>query len=490
MERKHLRALTLSIAIIIVALAAYIVATQYKIGLGFPLDDAWIHQTYARNLGQHGEWAFLPGQRSAGSTGPLWSVLLSLGYALRIPYKAWTYLLGGLALVALAYLAGAWFSLRVPERSKWRWVAMTVIGLEWHLLWAALSGMETIAMTLVNLAVLYMVERQHKPNAWVGLLIGVGFWLRPEAVLLLLPVAWAVFFNNEISVREKIFGMVGVVGAFMVLVAPYLIMNYVLVGNVWPTTFFAKQAEYAFLRQEPITYRFLRQLIPPLTGVGIVLLPGIILEMARNMRQKTWGQLAPLVWGAVFLGTYALRLPVYYQHGRYAMPVTPVFLVVGLAGMARWLQLNADSIVPRVSSRVWAAVLVFVLLAFVGLGADAYATDVGVIETEMVAASLWIHENTPPQALIAAHDIGALGYFGERQILDLAGLISPEVIPILWDESAITDLLNDRGADYLMTFPGWYPEMIARLPVVFDSEGTFSPSIDGENMAVYAWLGE
>jgi len=35
---------------------------------GFPLDDAWIHQTYARNLGLSGMMAFTPGEPSAGST--------------------------------------------------------------------------------------------------------------------------------------------------------------------------------------------------------------------------------------------------------------------------------------------------------------------------------------------------------------------------------------------------------------------------------------
>ena len=43
--------------------------------------------------------------------------------------------------------------------------------------------------------------------------------------------------------------------------------------------------------------------------------------------------------------------------------------------------------------------------------------------------------NTPPDALIAAHDIGAVGYFGQRRLLDLAGLVSPEVIPFIRDEA-------------------------------------------------------
>ena len=41
-------------------------AVLYRIG--FPLDDSWIHLTFARNLAEHGQWAFRLGVPSAGST--------------------------------------------------------------------------------------------------------------------------------------------------------------------------------------------------------------------------------------------------------------------------------------------------------------------------------------------------------------------------------------------------------------------------------------
>ncbi|HET7144352.1 MAG TPA: hypothetical protein VFI68_10065, partial [Anaerolineales bacterium] len=58
----------------------YLLTSQAAYGIGFPLDDSWIHQTYARNLALRAEWAFRPGTPSAGSTAPLWSVLLAIGF--------------------------------------------------------------------------------------------------------------------------------------------------------------------------------------------------------------------------------------------------------------------------------------------------------------------------------------------------------------------------------------------------------------------------
>ena len=69
------------IAVAILSLGSYTVWSSTAEGPGFPLDDAWIHQTYARNLIQHTEWSFIPGIPSGGSTAPLWSAILAIGYA-------------------------------------------------------------------------------------------------------------------------------------------------------------------------------------------------------------------------------------------------------------------------------------------------------------------------------------------------------------------------------------------------------------------------
>ena len=45
--------------------------------LGYPLDDGWIHQVFARNLAETGQMAFNRGEPAAGSTAPLWTVALA-----------------------------------------------------------------------------------------------------------------------------------------------------------------------------------------------------------------------------------------------------------------------------------------------------------------------------------------------------------------------------------------------------------------------------
>lgn len=95
--------------------------------------------------------------------------------------------------------------------------------------------------------------------------------------------------------------------------------------------------------------------------------------------------------------------------------------------------------------------------------------------------------NTDNEALIAAHDIGALGYFGQRNIIDLAGLITPEVVPFIRDEKQLAGYLDQKKVDYLICFPDWYPMLATMGTPVYDSNGVFSPKAGGENMIVYLW---
>ncbi len=69
-------------------------------------------------------------------------------------------------------------------------------------------------------------------------------------------------------------------------------------------------------------------------------------------------------------------------------------------------------------------------------------------------------------SVIAVNDIGAIGYFSNLEILDLGGLVSPEVIPLLigkgpgeWDEG-LAEYLREQNPDYLVIFPNWYPILV------------------------------
>jgi len=489
MTRRRWLGLVLIWALCAASLCGFLGISLQTFGLGLPLDDAWIHQTYARNLVERGEWAFLPGEPSSGSTAPLWTGLLALARWVGLGPVSSTILFGLIALALTAIVCERWLRARVNDlQAPTLWVA-ALVALEWHLVWAGLSGMETLALALLSVGVLWASEEGRLPSLALGVLIGLGVWLRPDALLLLLPAGIQIAADRRRSRGERLRRLAWAMIGVGLLLGPYLAFNRTLSGEWWPSTFYAKQAEYASLRAIPLGIRVLEQYRAPLAGAGAVLLVGVAICAVHALRSRRVERLAPLLWVGAFLGAYALRLPVVYQHGRYAMPVLPALIVLGSEGMMRWCRPRAAGMGRRLLSRAWAVCLPVVTLAFWFLGARAYSRDVAIIETEMVTAARWVRDNTPPGSLIAAHDIGALGYYGDRELVDLAGLVSPEVIPILRDEDALAAYLEERGADYLVTFPGWYPALTRGLTPIYSTGGAYSRAAGGENMAIYLWRG-
>jgi hypothetical protein len=472
------------------SLSIYLFRSNLGRGPGFPLDDAWIHQTYARNLAERGEWAYFPGEPSAGSTSPLWSALIAAGYLIGAAPYLWSYLLGFFALASVTVVAALLVSkaARAADAElplKLLWVIAAGFGLEWHLVWAAGSGMETLLSALTALIVLYML---FTPPAWlyVGVLIGVGIWIRPDSITLLGPALLVlVLSGSSWKLKLRHFGMFG--GGFAAVFSLYLVFNRLLAGSWWPNTFYAKQAEYAIELRAALIDRVLEQGILPLTGAGAILLPGFLFILGSSVRRKSWASLASVLWSMGFLLLYALRLPVTYQYGRYVMPMMPVYFALGVAGMWAAMAHMPDRSLLRVIKRVWVLSGAIILVVFWLQGAEIYQRDVAFIEEEMVASAHWIAQNTPANTLVAAHDIGALGFFAQRRLVDLAGLVSPQVIPFIRDEAKLAKFLDETRADYLVTFPGWYPELVQQGEMIYETNGVAAPSMGGENMGVYRW---
>jgi hypothetical protein len=341
--------------------------------------------------------------------------------------------------------------------------------------------METLLhASLVTMILILLTESSPRPLT-LGLLTALSVWVRPDGLTLLGPVLLTLSLRGKrVSSLTQFF-----IG-FGFLFGLYILFNLMLSGSPFPNTFYAKQAEYTLWQAKPLLEKLGLTFLQILTGPSLVLLPGAVIWLVKSVRARDWGTLAGMVWFAGYVLIYALRLPP-YQHGRYLMPAMPILFLWGLLGVARTFQKTAASPTVGLMRMGWVAVVVLVSLGFVGLGARSYAQDVALIETEMVATAKWADANLPPDALVAAHDIGALGFFDHHGIIDLAGLVSPDVIPFLHDESRIDDYLNQRGADYFIAFPGMYPELEARSQEVFSTNGAIAPMLGGENLSVYRW---
>jgi hypothetical protein len=329
----------------------------------------------------------------------------------------------------------------------------------------------------------------------IGLLGGVLVLTRPEgAVLAGIVISGLVILPRPADRSEVLSRLIGTglsLVALAIVLAPYLAFNLRTSGAIFPNTFYAKQVEY--LVNWPLTMRFWRVLIPTLVGAQVLLVPGFCYAVYLLVRRSEWPALLPLVWWLALLSVYALRLPVNYQHGRYLMPAIPWLILYGIWGTIGALRPRSPVLAVRVISR--GAPVAFVLLAvlFWGRGALAYSDDVAFIEGEMVAMARWLEENTAPDTVIAVHDIGAVGYLTDRPLLDLAGLITPEVIPIMTDAEQLAEWMLARGAGYAVFFPDFsstYQQLDTMFQRAHCTDFAWTRAAGHENMCAYLVAGD
>jgi hypothetical protein len=319
-------------------------------------------------------------------------------------------------------------------------------------------------------------------------LVGLG--------ILLLPGSW---------VERMQWGMVFGVTA-VILLMPYFLFNWVSSGTLWPNTFYAKQTEYAALLTVPFWQRLVQLLyfsfggaasgLQGMSGAHLLLLPGLFVAgwsaLKKDWLQRRLAATLPLLWAGGHIFLYAWRLPLAFQHGRYLLAAFPIWIIFGLAGWQTLLFARETSRSIWILQQVGRFSFAALLIIFAFFGARAYASDVAFIEGEMVTMAKWIADNTPETAVIASHDIGAIGYFAERPLLDLAGLITPEIIPLLNDEPAMADYILNSNAQYLVTAPGWPYTGIVKAEEtqqMFSTGYAWTVENGRNNMTIYLLVG-
>jgi hypothetical protein len=106
-----------------------------------------------------------------------------------------------------------------------------------------------------------------------------------------------------------------------------------------------------------------------------------------------------------------------------------------------------------------------VIAALVGLwpAATQYGWGVQNIEAMQVPLGHWVAANTPRDARLALNDVGAIAFLSRREVVDVMGLVTPDILPYRRDgELGVLRYLEGVACpDYLIVFPGWFPRLTA-----------------------------
>jgi hypothetical protein len=313
-------------------------------------------------------------------------------------------------------------------------------------------------------------------------MVGLGIWIRPEAILLSGLVLLAVLLQYRQSPREK--AACFLLAICLPLIA-YFSFQWNLNGHLLPNTFFVKSAEYSELTSVSLWLRLLQPWIPVLAGSGILLAIFLPAAVGSLIRERKFSALLPALWALGHVAAYAVQLPATYQHGRYYLPVLPVLIGYGVYGYSVLAgRFQSVFIIRTVSRTLWASAAVLTPI-FLWIGAQQFSRDVDYIEKQMVTVSQWIRDNTAPDAVVAAHDIGALGFWSGRRIVDLGGVTDLQSLPLLNGTVTLWEHLRRNHADFLMTIPEFYRDELRFCEPVPDAPNSLSPGDPETQTQIY-----
>ncbi|MBK8899862.1 MAG: hypothetical protein IPM53_01640 [Anaerolineaceae bacterium] len=424
--------------------------------LGVPLDDAWIHFQYARNLSQGNGFSYVPGVPTPGSTAPLWTLLLA-GVGLFTE----NFLLPALLLSAAFFLLTIWLTYRLTlDLTGQVGVALLAaagLAVTGRMLWASWSAMEVTLFTALSVAAVWAYQRRGLGGV-TAVLFALASQTRPEGhVLFALAVVdavaawrWPYAEKRPLPTWRGIAAAVLIYGAVQL---PYALFSLSVTGQPLANTFYAKARQSTLY-----SWRTLRETLQyhwQDNWLALLLVPFSFPTLWRRNR----------LVGGWLVGLWLLLpfiVPFLWHHGRYTMPLIPFQMVAAAVGL-HWL----TGKLRRGWQPAWLAVAGLWLV--VGLWTAPYwAGMLGYNAREIleidVALGEWLAANVPAEATVAIDDIGAIVFKGPRPIVDLNGLVSPEMWLVLDDAdppTAAMRLLATSGVRYLAVFPDWHPALVS-----------------------------
>jgi len=449
-------------------LAVYLASEAFVFSgqLGFPLDDSWIHMQFARQIAAGEGLAYNPGRWVAGSSAPLWTALVALVQALPLPPLWGVKLLGAACLLATVHATGRLAAELGLSRGLRHLAAVLVATSHW-LLWAALAGMEVHLFTALTLWGLVLHLRERAAGGFGGAslpLLALAGLARPEGFLLLaLAIAERTLAGlRERAWRRDLARLAVPLAAAVLAVAPVLLFFRLIGDSFLPTTFAVKAGDPDFLPSG----RYLRAAVDVLfrsQPVALLFAGAGILRLAERPGTARGRGLLPAAWVLGLPLAYSLLAadngPVIVGNfGRYLFPLLPLVAVLGVLGWQRPARRLGR---PARVALVTAALLP--QLWGLAAGVPLYLRTIANVEDGDVAAARWLAERLPPDALVAVQDAGALKYHLPNPVLDLTGIVNPEILPHLrgadWERELYGYLAARRPA-YLVVFPEYYPRLV------------------------------
>ncbi|HZK76349.1 MAG TPA: hypothetical protein VFD13_05515 [Candidatus Kapabacteria bacterium] len=412
--------------------------------LGVPLDDVYIHTRFAENLLHGYSYSFNPGQTLTADTSPLWVLLIAIGgiFTSHLELVAiWLSMLAYLAIGPGVYRAARDVFALTESHARVAGIAAVVSS---RLAWSGMSGMET---ALAALLMLLAMEEHTRARAFEcprwkeALWLGLGILVRPEFMFVagVLILDWAILAirqgeDSQVRAWAKVPLLLFVSIASPAFLLPLITRNSLISHS--------SVVQGAAISMAP-NLRYLWFAIKILASNNVIIFALVAAGLWLLRRERKYYPLFIIAIGLPVVQAFVA--PQFRQSGRYFFPVIPLLIILAIAAWKMMGQIGR-------MGRMVAVLIVLSGIIETARWAMIAGESVRNINDQHLAVVGWLRQNTQPSDTLAVDDVGAIGYFLNTPVIDLTGLMTPEIWPLQHDQDSVWRTAREMGANLFVIY--------------------------------------
>ncbi len=385
------------------------------------LDDAYIFFRFAENIALGNGPRFNPSEPPVeGFTSPLWVGVLALLRLLGGNLERGAPLLGVSLAAVAALTAGLAARPREGGRVLGGLLSSVLLALTPAYSFWALTGMDACLFALAVAVLVFVVTREAPRMALLGLVVGLGAWVRLEMLYLgalVFLVRWAVLRPDWRRMLQEGSRCLATV---LLVVVPQFLWRWLTFGKWLPNTFHAK-VPGALDAQLAWGSEYLLKNVP--SHAGTLLLAALSAWWLWRARDRMG--LGLLVSAVGWLGYVLLVGGDHFAFGRFLVPAMVLVHAAAARAFVLLLETERRPLVPA-----GAAALAVAVASFGALRTEEArgARDAVLITQLWAVLGDWLRYHEPPGTRIATPVAGAIPYRSGMEAFDMLGLVTPSVI--------------------------------------------------------------